>query len=655
MVKFTDRDDVKKWLDGRDREVAVVLAARAALRSVPALATLIDGTHIPARQRADIVLPVLRATALPWAAAKIPALGKDPGFRSAAYAATAAASAAAANAATAASVWEAISADATELENGTSPRVLASRALWPNGYPDWVDGQWRRLRNSLFDTGSDIIDGEQWSVWTEWYEARLAGRTPKFRGIRWSNRIERARVLEVSEEDWQAGPQVANAKLREIIERIGARIKNPDSPKEKWDFFISYTKSDEAYAKEVVDAIDYLKLTSFAMYKDIPAGSDFVREMQRGLGCSNRFIVLISPDYENSDHCRAEWAAIYNKDPSGRKRILLPFLVRQTQQNSLSAQRVYISLLGLNKDERRDRILEVLKRPVQPWSAEPELEPRKNITEVTSFEWPEDSRISISSASPLPPEFPYSTSKDDHTDRLNAAKNQAVNLANLLASQRYETQDELREAVRRYIELLPTEHLENSNLLEADNEARFIRSLFKSEFETMGNVLRARLQIFLEAHQGLRVFYPGIRSFYNDVRKGQITEPLPLDAAQNLVGGIREYTPDSFDPEVAENFSRERSVSSSSLHPDISTGDIANSAGPKPPPDPIAEIDPKQASDVTLASKTNSLWKVIVEKSEEGSKLAENAQKIYDRLKGPVGEILRWWDRFSGGNGGTSL
>lgn len=78
MVYFSDRDDVKRWLDAieparRRREVAMGLAARAALRVLPLL-----GAKLARNKRAqngvllDSVSSCLHVAALPWVAAKYP-------------------------------------------------------------------------------------------------------------------------------------------------------------------------------------------------------------------------------------------------------------------------------------------------------------------------------------------------------------------------------------------------------------------------------------------------------------------------------------------------------------------------------------------------------------------------------------------------------
>ncbi|MFZ1963969.1 MAG: hypothetical protein WAU78_11000, partial [Roseiarcus sp.] len=83
MVDFRDRRDLKRWLDAiepveRRRDVAVALAARAALRVAPLL-----GQELTRRGRkrdeilSALVLPCLRATVVPWVAAKYPSHGAE--------------------------------------------------------------------------------------------------------------------------------------------------------------------------------------------------------------------------------------------------------------------------------------------------------------------------------------------------------------------------------------------------------------------------------------------------------------------------------------------------------------------------------------------------------------------------------------------------
>ncbi|MEM8760741.1 MAG: hypothetical protein AAGE83_10555, partial [Pseudomonadota bacterium] len=69
---FYDFDAVERWLRAHDREVAVVFAARGALRVAPLLES-------DERKKAPsaLILPSLRATAAPWLAGTWPSPGAD--------------------------------------------------------------------------------------------------------------------------------------------------------------------------------------------------------------------------------------------------------------------------------------------------------------------------------------------------------------------------------------------------------------------------------------------------------------------------------------------------------------------------------------------------------------------------------------------------
>jgi TIR domain len=101
-------------------------------------------------------------------------------------------------------------------------------------------------------------------------------------------------------------------------------------------------------------------LSAIRPFNDMPAGSNFVREMQRGLSQSARFIALLSPAYQRSDHCQAEWSAAYNADPGGQKRKLVPFLIGPANLDPLAKQIVFKSLVGLSPSDAAKAVLEAV-------------------------------------------------------------------------------------------------------------------------------------------------------------------------------------------------------------------------------------------------------------------------------------------------------
>jgi hypothetical protein len=209
-IDFSNRNDVRRWLLNKPREVAVVFAARAALRVAPLLAAALRPRRGGIDQ--DIVLLAFRAMATSWAAGRYAA--RDLEIRaSSARAASAAANIAAtyavyadanavhaanaavhaahaaanavaaardsANAAHAsayaacydASYVAAASADAQGVDEEASASALAGRQLWLTEVPAWAGDGWQRLEEALLKESPD------WRVWIDWYRARLEGVT----------------------------------------------------------------------------------------------------------------------------------------------------------------------------------------------------------------------------------------------------------------------------------------------------------------------------------------------------------------------------------------------------------------------------------------------------------------------------------------------
>jgi hypothetical protein len=70
LPAFTSTEDISLWLDGKPRDIAVVLAARGALRVIPVLASTFSlSGHELNRDQRDTVLRTFRRAATAWAVA----------------------------------------------------------------------------------------------------------------------------------------------------------------------------------------------------------------------------------------------------------------------------------------------------------------------------------------------------------------------------------------------------------------------------------------------------------------------------------------------------------------------------------------------------------------------------------------------------------
>jgi hypothetical protein len=82
---------------------------------------------------------------------------------------------------------------------------------------DWVEDAWVQLQRELRHQPRD----HQWSVWTDWYDDILHGKPSLTRNLD----IEFARLfghpdagVEITEDDWEAGPSVVNPKIRQVLD-----------------------------------------------------------------------------------------------------------------------------------------------------------------------------------------------------------------------------------------------------------------------------------------------------------------------------------------------------------------------------------------------------------------------------------------------------
>jgi hypothetical protein len=164
--------------------------------------------------------------------------------------------------------------------------------------------------------------------------------------------------VRIADKIWQQGPKVVNARIKELIDKFTQPKQDIDA--ENWHFFLSYSNKDERYARWIESVLSSKGYSVFSQLSQMPPGSNFVTEIQNGLAHSSRFIALLSPDYEKSDHCQAEWAAAYNADPSGTDRKLLQFLIRACELKPLAKQIVYSQLIGLSAADASKAILQAV-------------------------------------------------------------------------------------------------------------------------------------------------------------------------------------------------------------------------------------------------------------------------------------------------------
>jgi hypothetical protein len=103
-------------------------------------------------------------------------------------------------------IWDAVWDDVRRLERtGEDAQSLLIQPLWLTPAPQYVRDDWMTLSARL-----RARHDEYWDVWTDWYEARLAG------SVQPSESDEIARVS-LPNEIWAQGAAVANASISRLI------------------------------------------------------------------------------------------------------------------------------------------------------------------------------------------------------------------------------------------------------------------------------------------------------------------------------------------------------------------------------------------------------------------------------------------------------
>src|ERR1700719_1212884 len=93
------------------------------------------------------------------------------------------------------------------------------------------------------------------------------------------------------------------------------------------DFFISYTRTDQAWAEWVAWTLEEAGYSTVLQAWDFRPGSNFVLEMQRAASQATRTIVILSQKYLASSFTQPEWSAAFAQDPQGKQQKLIPVRV----------------------------------------------------------------------------------------------------------------------------------------------------------------------------------------------------------------------------------------------------------------------------------------------------------------------------------------
>jgi tetratricopeptide (TPR) repeat protein len=125
-----------------------------------------------------------------------------------------------------------------------------------------------------------------------------------------------------------------------------------------WDFFVSYTEADRAWAEWIAWLLEQDGYRVLVQAWDMVAGSNWISRMDQGVARAARTVAVLSPDYLSSVYGMAEWQAVWADDPQGQQRKLITVRVRGDRSVGLLAGVVDIDLVGLSEGVAQRRLRE---------------------------------------------------------------------------------------------------------------------------------------------------------------------------------------------------------------------------------------------------------------------------------------------------------
>lgn len=123
------------------------------------------------------------------------------------------------------------------------------------------------------------------------------------------------------------------------------------------DFFISYTHADTAWAEWISYVLEEERFSVIIQAWDFRPGKNFVLEMQHAATKAERTLMVLSPDYLQSQFTSPEWASAFGQDPQGQSAKLVPVMVRSCKPTGLLASIVQIRIVGLDENSARETVL----------------------------------------------------------------------------------------------------------------------------------------------------------------------------------------------------------------------------------------------------------------------------------------------------------
>ena len=141
----------------------------------------------------------------------------------------------------------------------------------------------------------------------------------------------------------------------------------PDSPSERYDFFLSRRGSVASIAREVGHFLTERGYRVLVQDYDIPLGSSSVEAMHEAIINSRDLIILFTEDYLRSPYTRKEFTSFEaERVKTAEDRRVIVLRCEDVPLSGLLADNVYQTLVGIeDPEERKRRIIAAAERQSQ--------------------------------------------------------------------------------------------------------------------------------------------------------------------------------------------------------------------------------------------------------------------------------------------------
>jgi hypothetical protein len=274
-----------------------------------------------------------------------------------------------------ATIWNALTNDATALINGIDPKQLVNMPLWLNDTPNWWLEQFETLKSACDTLSKTDAQKTGWLVWMDWLQSRFDG-SPEWglSQLDLDEILPRIGTGDNRENFWDRDPEVINTEIASWLTAKGWRVKSTPPTTTQLDFFLSYQENDKTVAELISETLEGAGYSVFSQFNDLKTG-DFRGDIAENIEKADRFIAVYSPDYFESEWCKEELKfALKKYSPNSSKKII-PFTVKKcvvpkdfkVLGSSLTLHSIiHTSLYHLPAEEKKTKILEIVNVQVTP-------------------------------------------------------------------------------------------------------------------------------------------------------------------------------------------------------------------------------------------------------------------------------------------------